>query len=240
MIISTPWRLRMASLALFLSIPLIALEVVIATRSPIWKLPYKSMGYWSLAFLLICIPLSSWISEVKKWAFSLAVALAILWTLATLWTSIQMRYPPMGFFSIVLMVLLTSEFFWIRLEMQRSFLDPQLKWYQGYPKPISNLKCSIYSQVNELECKVSRIDQDGLFLYVPQNAEANKNLPDFLNHPRIGLRLSFNNKSIQCEGSPIISFYNGMAAGIQFRDLSSDTQKEVSDFVEILRGHGYV
>src|SRR4051812_14711330 len=101
-VLSVPLRLRLAAGALYLSIPLIAFEVIVATRSPWWRLPYKNVGYWSLAFALICIPLSAWIVNAKRWAIPIAGILAIVWSLSSVWVAVRMQYPALGFFSIFL------------------------------------------------------------------------------------------------------------------------------------------
>src|SRR5690349_3654266 len=99
-VIAVPTRLIFAVLTLFFCVPLAALEVVIATRAPYWKLPYQSMGYWGVAFLLICVPLSAWLLSAKKWALNITSILSFLWVLTTAGLAIRTRYPAMGYFTL--------------------------------------------------------------------------------------------------------------------------------------------
>src|SRR5438105_369136 len=99
-VISIPFRLKMAVGLFFLTVPIGALETILVTRSHWWKLPYQSMGIWSAAVMLICIPLAVWLLQGKKWAFLLSAIFLSLWCLLSAWVSLRMQNPSLGFFTI--------------------------------------------------------------------------------------------------------------------------------------------
>jgi hypothetical protein len=240
-VISVPLRLRLAALGLLFCIPLIAFEIVIANRASWWSLPYRGMGYWSLAFALICIPLSSWLMNAKRWAYPIAVVLAALWIGASAWVSIRMRYPPLGFFTLFLSAFFLIELLWLKFELDRSFFNPQLAWYQGLPKPIPGLRCQLVSGEKTLDVRVSRIDPDGAFIFSPFDLTKSPiSLPSLLERKKLEMVFNFREYRFVCQGTPTLSFNRGVGAGVRFFGVSSDLRKEIGDFVEILRGEGYV
>ncbi|MFZ9595389.1 MAG: hypothetical protein ACO3A2_04860, partial [Bdellovibrionia bacterium] len=142
-VLQAPLRFKAAAFLLFLSVPLIALEVAISARVPWWDLPWVSLGYWAIAWTLITIPLVTWVLSAKRWAWNLCLILSVLWVLASLWTTIRLRYPPLGFFTLFLTFFLFLELIWLRAELGRSYMDPALAWYQGLPKAIQGLRAWI-------------------------------------------------------------------------------------------------
>jgi hypothetical protein len=240
-VITVPYRLKLAASALFLCIPLIALEVMIANRASWWNLPYRSIGYWSLAFTLICIPLSAWIVGARRWAYPLAVLLVGLWVISSTWVSIRMRYPPLGFFTLFLSGFFVVELLWLKFELGRSFFDPQMSWYKGLPKPIPGLKCHLAWGDSRIELRVSRIDSEGAFVFT--QVEFEKTIPvltTLSGKNKLEVSFSFRNHQVNCFGRPTLAIHRGLGLGIQFFDVSPDLHKEIGDFVEILKGEGYV
>jgi hypothetical protein len=50
----------------------------------------------------------------------------------------------------------------------------------------------------------------------------------------------FRDRQIECQGRPILSLGQGGGGGIQFLGATDDLNKDIGDFVELLRGEGYV
>jgi hypothetical protein len=240
-VLSVPLRLRLAVGALFLCIPFIAIEVAIATRAPWWKLPYRNMSYWALSFALICIPLSVWLVAAKKWAFKITFALSGVWIFISVWVAIRMQYPPLGFFAIFLLFCCFVVLNWLKQEMERSFFDPQMSWFQGLPKPIPGLQCQLMSGEKIVDLRVGRIDRDGVFVFSQvEGGKPSTVLSSLLEKRKLEMVFNFRDRRIACQGTPTLSVGLGIGAGIQFMWVSADLRKEIGDFVEVLRGEGYV
>lgn len=242
-VISVPTRLRLIALALLIPIPLICLEVSIVARVPIWQLPYRNIGYWALTFTLISVPLVVWITSAKKWALHLCTVLAGFWVLVSAWMTFHIGYPQLGFFTLFLFLFFTVLLLSLKYEIGRSFFDPELPWYQGMPKPIPGLKCQLFSLQKEksLELDVCRLDQDGAFLFCStKDGKSVSLLPSLLAYRKVGMTFYFRDREVECQGVPVLSLGQGTGAGIQFLGASDDLNKDIGDFVELLRGEGYV
>ena len=239
--ISVPVRLRVAIGLIFLSIPWVLLEIALVARAPWWKLPVRSMTYWGLIFMLVCIPLSVWMAAGRKWAYTVSVLLSGVWLTASIWLAVVMRLPSLAFFSFCLLIFLMGELFWLKLELERSYMDPQMKWYHGAPKRIPGLECKVNLGDFNLDFRVSRMDRDGAFVMV-QSKESRtlRLLPSFLLSKDVQLVFCFRHLKIACPGVPTLSMNEGLGIGIRFHGLSPDSKKEIGDFVEVLRGEGYV
>ena len=54
------------------------------------------------------------------------------------------------------------------------------------------------------------------------------------------LVFKFRERQIKCQGVPVRSFGTGVGVGLQFSKVLPDARKDLGDFVELLRGEGYV
>jgi hypothetical protein len=233
-VVFVPAKLRLAAALLFLCVPFAAFETVLVTRAPWWRLPFQSIGIWSVAVFLICVPLSAWLLQGKRWALRLTQLFLVAWVLLNLGVAIFLRNPSVGFFTFLLIVCFGSLGFWLEHELGRSFFDPHLKWYQGLPKLIAGLTCRVTCGDQEVNCRVSRLDREGAFV--------------FGDHPMLSLRadlkselvFNFRDRSLKCEAVPVRAFLDGRGAGFQFQNLVPDLQKNLGDFIELLKGEGYV
>ena len=234
-VISVPARFRVATGLLLLCVPLAAVETIIVSRAPWWKLPHQSIEAYSLATALLIAPLAAWMAHGKKWALNLTAVLAVFWCILSVWLSVQRRNTSLGFFTILLMIFWSGLWFWLRHEMGRSFFDPELSWFQGLPKAIPGLECHIIKGGSNEGLRVSRLDRNGAFLFSTSNP-----LGPVSAGQKAELAFSFRDRQVRCWGLPIRVLERNMGAGFQFSGMSSDSQKELGDFVETLRGEGYV
>jgi hypothetical protein len=240
-VLSVPIRLRLAAFTLLMSLPLVAFEVALVHRAPIWNLPYRNMGYWTIAFGLLAIPLTAWLVGAKKWALPMTSLLLSVWLLVSAWLAFKMQYPPLAFFTLLLLIFGTLDLIWLKHELERSFFDPQIAWYQGLPKPIPGLVCQLGNGENALNLRVSRIDHDGVIVFMQnKKEESGSALSQFLTKKQLEMTFIFRERQVACIGVPTLAMDRGIGAGIQFSKISSDQRKDMGDFVELLRGEGYV
>ncbi|MGZ3689679.1 MAG: hypothetical protein ACXWPM_13025 [Bdellovibrionota bacterium] len=235
-VLSTPGRLRLATAALFLCIPLAAIEIVIASKLPWWRIPARTLGMWSLSIFLICVPLAAWLSAGRRWALQLTTLFLSAWVILSGWIAIRNHNTSVGFYAILLAFLFLTEMRWVRREMGRSFYDPLLPWFQGLPKPIPGLVCQLnVGGGDAFPVQVSRMDREGAFLF-----HAREPLPALKSGQRFDVDFDFRNRKFHCQARPMRALSTGLGAGFQFQGLSADLRKELGDFVEVLRGEGYV
>ncbi len=130
---------------------------------------------------------------------------------------------------------------WLRNELDRSYFDPQMKWFQGFPKAIPGLTCEMEWNGKKGDFRVSRIDKEGTFLFFDQHASKNQvELERMKSGQAAELVFKFRERQIKCQGVPVRSFGTGVGVGLQFSKVLPDARKDLGDFVELLRGEGYV
>jgi hypothetical protein len=249
-VLSVPTRLRIATLAILLSIPLISLEVIIVAQAPFWKLPYKNIGYWATTFLLISVPLIVWMNSGKRWALKLCAIFGLLWIIASFWMTFHSGYPQLGFLTFLLCLYFAALLLALQYEMDRSFFNPELPWYQGLPKPIPGLKCQLFdlrknkeglSSSISVELAVCRLDQNGTYLFCQKlDSQGVSFLSSLLNKRKLGMAFNFRGRKVEIQGTPITRLAQGSGCGIQFIETTDDLSKDIGDFVELLKGEGYV
>jgi hypothetical protein len=93
--------------------------------------------------------------------------------------------------------------------------------------------------------RLSRLDREGAFLF--SSAEAGSHFTTRQELAGLGnseIRLCFKDKTVTCKGKVMRLLdrhpTEGVGVGMQFCSMTPDMRKELNDFIEILRGEGYV
>lgn len=247
-VFSVPLRLRFAALLAFLAVPVIVLQVVLVSKAPWWNLPLEQMRLWAFASGIVILPLSLALGHGKRWALILINALAGAWIAVSIF--LAFRYESFWMALIVIAIVLFWILFWlwVRHEMNRSFFNPQVEWYQGLPKPIPGLKCQADVSVlakgkgaaQKIAFNVCRLDQDGAFIFFDRNKVSGAKAKIVPQKKKVSLEFKFKDTKLSCFGAPVKKMRAGLGIGIRFVDLNPDLRKELGDFIERLKGEGYV
>lgn len=246
-ILKTPTRLKWAVALLFLSVPLSILQIFVAARAQWWSLPLRQILVIGCLVGMICGFFGTFIIRGKRWAVTCVNIASICWTLFSALHAFRMEHYGLAFYSVFIAFYGLTLAFFLSLETQRSFFDPRMKWFQGAPEKIPGLKCRFMESDANLELKVGRFDEDGAFLYADAQAQSEK-LKALLSDKKSAKKLlklvnvgfEFQNRKIQCSGNVISVLEYGAGVGIQFRAMDFDSRKDLGDFVEGLKGIGYV
>lgn len=239
-VILVPVRLRLVAAALFLCVPLAAFETVIVTRAPWWKLPYQSIAIWSASVFLIILPLSIRLMQGRSGAARVLEAFLGTWLVLNTWVAAHSRSPALGFFTLLLLGGFSAWVAWARYELGRSFFDPQMSWYQGLPRPLPGVSCRVAWSDRELDCRVSRLDRQGAFVFQSGARPSDPALTALRTDVRSELTFSFRERTVRCTGVPVRALTGDRGAGFQFDGLAPDLKKQLGDFIEVLKGEGYV
>ncbi len=236
-VLSVPWRLRLATLVLFLGVPLAGIEVMLVTRAPWWELPLRTLQIWMGAFFLITLPVSIWIAQGKRWAFYFYKIFSVLWLIATVVLALKHESLVLAVFFLVLALSLYTIQSWIKVELLRSCLNPRMEWYQGRPKILPGVYCQAqWKGGKKLDGSVSRMDEGGTFLYFREKLTGKK----AKNIREVHLSFVFGEHAVSCNGRVVRVLDSEQGIGVQFFGLTHDQKKSVGDFCETLRGMGYV
>lgn len=243
--LSIPSQLRLIAVLILMSIPAVALQLILIYQIPIWKLPYQNVRVWLIATALISVPLSYWMSLGKAYAYTLTSFFALIWVLISVVVAIKSGSFWFGFMALVLAscwVLVLSA---ARRQLSKSYLYTGTKWYEGLPQSVPHLECEFIQDQEGFSIdriKVSRFDYEGCFVYL----EGIKNKKDFraifkkMKNKKWNLVFRYHQEEIHCQAIPICSVDLYYGIGLKFEKMSPDRKKEAFDFFENLKGIGYV
>lgn len=235
-VVSVPIGLRAAAAVLFSFIPLAILEAHFLRTWPIQNVAVVAVLSVALLSLLLL--------NGKKGALPLIFTLFTGWTLGGGWLAVRNRDAGLGY-----LILLQSAFFflflmWIRWEFQRSFIDPQLRWFQGMPRPLPWMRCQIEIPGASTELRVGRLDREGVFLFCG-GASQEKARALWAAAGKTGLIdvvLRLRDRELGARGvirGVLDRGIDGFGIGLQFSGMTPDARKALGDFIEYLRGEGY-
>jgi hypothetical protein len=161
------------------------------------------------------------------------VALVLLWSTRQ---ALLHGDTSLGLYLIVISALTFAWASWALHELGRSFFDPRVRWFQGLPKPLPRVECEIASNLFQ----VSRLDREGAFVFSSRGT-----IPEFAESKKTTLPITFlfRDRRISCTGVPVRTLdrvRKRSGIGIQFQEMSADSKKVLGDFVESLKGEGYV
>ncbi len=235
--------LRWSVAALFLSVPLALVESVILSQNPWWQMPKLHLVWVAAVTGLLCFGIV--FSIFKARAFSTKI-LAVSFTACFLFSAgyaIYLKFPKLGLFALFTLLLFLGEWLWLRNELGKSYLDPKLKWYEGAPSRIPGLRCEWVDPEEGLyPFEVSRLDILGTALFRPHHGANSNDLADLIGkRERIQLKFQFKDRDLNLSAVPRLFWERQVTGvGLQFDHLSPDEKKNLADFVEVLKGEGYV
>jgi len=238
-----PRGLKRAVLALSLCVPLAAFEVILVKRAPWWRLPYQQIGLSCAPVFILCVALSIFLMRGRKFALYATAFSGAVWFLSNGWMALRLHYPSLGIFALILGGLMLAHLAWLNFELSRSYLDPRMHWYEGLPQPIPGLVCELRSSSTREKYRVARLDREGVFIFRDHSRGDSPQSMGFGKPDSRELFLSFRDRQVWCLGVPVRTFSRMGAesvVGFQFRDMSADSRKVLGDFVEALKGEGYV
>lgn len=240
-VIVTPLRLQLAASLLVFSVPLAVLQIVLLSGAPWWDLPMKRMGIASLFAAALFVPLAQWICNGKRWALGLTGLTGILWFLFSLLSALQLRSFWLEVFVIILGAYWLLLWNWLGRETGKSFFDPQMNWYHGSPERWPDLNCEIEGE-GAANFSVCRLDREGLFIFRSRMDDIpSAQVEDpLLKKKKLNLVLRFKGKEFRGPALPVRALSARRGYGLRFDRISPDQQKDLGDFVEALKGEGYV
>ncbi|MGE0614294.1 MAG: hypothetical protein AB7P04_01525 [Bacteriovoracia bacterium] len=238
-VLSVPARLKTLMVIALIALPLAALETIIVSRSPWLSPPWRSLQIWTLSAAFILAPLLMLVASGRRWALRALGLTGAIWCLLSFWLSIRTQNFWLSLFSIGLVVFWSMVWLALKHEMGRSFFDPGMKWFQGVPQAIPYLECEMGGSA----FRVSRLDRDGTFVFRPEGAP---NVPGRTAKPekKVSLTFRFRAHAVECKGRTVTALESGRdrsrGYGIRFAEMNLDGEKRLGDFIELLRGEGYV
>lgn len=245
-VIVVPKRLKWAIALLSISIPLVAVHTALVAQAPWWNLPTQSIQIWTSVVALFAFPFAAWIASGRRWAVSGLAAFAVVWCAFSAFLALRAHSFWQGLFTLGLVFYWIGLIAWIRHELGRSYMDPRMRWFQGLPRPIQGVTCVLSTEatgqnVTAKNFRVSRVDRDGVFVFLPRQAsQAGNELGRIRTRAKDRIRVSlfFKNKEFTSQAAPVVVLESGAGIGMRFVGLGPDHGKRLGDFVESLEAEG--
>ncbi len=231
----TPERLRRISYYLFLTLPLAMIASLLSRRIAWWQWePRTEWRTWAVLLLALSAIVLG-ILRAKRWAFYFSVAGLAALGITCLWYSIRQENVALGLFFVAYGIAAYAYLDRLWSSFQVPALSPGIEWYQTVPEPIPGLHLD-WGDWKGL--RMSRLDLEGGFILGNFPSGGEKNLPsEILFHYR-GTKMSCHVRLLTALASKIDASWSGI--GVEFKDTDRDTRKDLSDFIEVLRGEGHV
>lgn len=231
----TPERLRRVALYLYCALPLAFLASLVARRMPWWQWePALEWSYWASALVALSVLVIA-IFRTQRWALVAVGILGGAFTLACLGYSVRQENVGLGLFSVAFGIIAYAYVDRLGSAFDTPAIRPGIRWYQSLPEPIPGVTVDWGDQKN---LRLSKLDLEGGFVIGTFLRGAEKNLPSDMTLHYRGSKMGCEVRIVTSLASKIDSSWAGI--GVEFKNTDRDTRKELSDFIEVLRGEGHV
>jgi len=204
-----------------------------------------------MACTILVLSTISWnILSGRKWAYYFLACLLIAWSGTNVFWSIYNADYWLSIFTVSQIFILVFIFSLIRNGFKKSYFDPQTRWYQKTPPPIPRLTADVFIKkqdqlskiYNNGEFKVGRLDNEGAYLFLSHFSKLKhaKKIRKELKNNNLVISLKFKEKNIYCQGKVIIFLASCFGVGVSFFPKDMEEQRSLQNFIEELKGDGYV
>ena len=166
--VSIPRRLQLTCALIVLSVPFAIFETVLMERSSWWNLPVQAIQVVSVVVAIISLPLAVAVALGNRFALGLLSLFAGIWVASSALAAIEMRHFWLGSFTLFLAAFWMVVIRALWLQIHQSFYNPQVKWYQAFPRPLPSIEAKArgaHPGIPKMKFQVSRFDQDGAFVF---------------------------------------------------------------------------
>lgn len=175
----------------------------------------------------------------EKIGFSVFRVTTVIWILASSWVAIRFGFMNVGFTSLFVAMFATFLDRELKLDFSKSYLAPQLTWYEGLPRNLpgvfsTEVITSEASNLNRLNLGVCRFDSEGVAVFLNDRRESQSVLPS-----QIRVRIDFQSLSIELDCGLVRTFLGGRVGGYIFNRIQGDQLKALKEIVEQVRKYGY-
>jgi len=226
------------------------LEVGILTPNFWWDFPGELVLKLVACTTLILSAVSWHILSGRKWAYYFLGCLLVTWSILNIFWSLYSSDYWLSIFTVLQIFVLVFIFNFIRNGFKKSYFDPQTKWYQKTPSPIPRVTADVFIKKEDQllriydggEFKVGRLDDEGTYLFLSHFSKLkySKKIKKELKNNNLIVSLKFNNKNIYCQGKVITFLASCFGVGISFFPKDMEEQRSLQNFIEELKGDGYV
>jgi len=246
-LMDAPRSLLAAAGALFSLVPISVLTAGVFSKREWWNLSISHLQSVGWVALALVAPLSWRLIMGRKGSWETLVAICALGCFLLLLSSAIHRNTLQGLWALGVTGVCVFLICWIKREQMRSYFNPQIPWFQGLPRAIPQLRATIIGEgglVSDPPLLVCRVDEEGLFAFSSQGGAVHQSdveMELFHGSP-------FDERKVRIKGRVVRQFESRVChgqskdwgIGVRFSWISPDSEKDFLDFLEVLRGEGYI
>jgi hypothetical protein len=244
-LVHAPRSLLLSSLAVFLFVPLAVITAGVFSRHVWWDLPIHELQTVGWIVLVLVAPVS-WRLAMGRAGTWITLAVVCSGTcLFLFFRALLAGGTIQALWSVVVAAVCVGVLGWTRFEQKKSYFDPKMNWFEGRPQAIPGLQVRIL--MNEgapAVLRVCRLDQDGLFAYSSYGSifpDSRVELELYLGDPHHERRARIKGDVVrQFEKRSVNRLSGDWGVGVRFHPQTPDETKDFRDFLEVLRGEGYI
>ncbi len=215
------WGLAWLTCWIFLALPLLTLQVFCLRGLE------KHTFFWVLGGAFILAIIIWQILSFKQVALSFFTLMAVIWLALSLWYMFLKHSLVLAAITLGVVFYDMVSIFLIQRMRLRAPFRPRCAWHETYPAAMPYLEASWNGELY----RVSSFDASGVFLFRHEYGAP----------LAVGeLKLTFHEQSMYMRGRILTHLDRCHGVGILFTEVDADRIKACADFLEKLRGRGYV
>ena len=185
-----------------------------------------------LASALVLFVIRS-VRRLNFWIWKALAWLMLVWFFTSMLWSVEYRNTNLALLTLALGLLTVFYVNFLKTCLERSFMDPRVKWYHGAPQSIPALRARALPI--GLEASVARFDKSGAFVFFSRK-DSPAEVPE-----RFLFEFEHRDHRIRLEAVPMVllELPQILGFGVRFENLNGDVMKALGDFFERLQGGGY-
>ncbi|MBU6374801.1 MAG: hypothetical protein KGQ59_02290 [Bdellovibrionales bacterium] len=244
-VIHLPRSLLLSSSALFVLVPVAVLTRAVFSSHAWWDPPLAELALCGWATLGVVAPISWRLAMGRRGAWEMLAVVSVLVCGFLVLRSAWMGAAAQALWAVMTSALCVALLFWTRSELNRSYFNPNLSWFQGVPRAIPHLYAVILGLPEKArELRVSRLDEKGLFAFSLSGSitpSIDVELELRYGEPHEARRTRVKGSVVrQFEGRASKGDSGDWGIGVRFHPQNPDESKEFHDFLGALRGEGYI
>jgi hypothetical protein len=239
------FRFRALLMAWLPMVVLATVQLTLNARAQNQPLLVEDVITWIVSLSLIIVPVTQWIADGHRWAERVLLGLGVTWEVISILLAIQLSSFALGIFAVCLAFSWTLVCVAVAHQMNQSFFDPKMNWFQSQPRPIPGIKAHLRLGETEHPVRVVRLDRNGGFVVQagPKTAWLSKAEWNTLRKKKqaiLDLEVADTGARHAYPAQPVRILDDPAGMGLRFSHLSADDRKALGDLVEELTGRGYL
>ena len=234
-IVRRPAKHLLHFLLSLIAIPVFLLNLWVIEKGQLVRLLTKEKLIMSIVVTVLVLFSFAFLMKARKKGLLMLGGIAS-WAIGlNFYYLIVSKNYALAFFDLFLIILSSMYLLSTYKILKLAYYNSKKMWFAGVPKFIPQISAEIDEHSGKLKGRVSNLDHDGCYVFLTKSK--------FLNGPR-SVQLHFKDRTLECDVVAVSKILNcaedAQGWGLSFNFKNADQQKDISDFIELVRSSGYV